>query len=59
MNNIFGDVDKITILTDTMDASIHRHAMMQFFVCTEGKLNIKVGKEKTDAKCISEKEGLI
>lgn len=52
MNNIFGDVDKITILTDTMDASIHRHAMMQFFVCTEGKLNIKVGKEKPDAKCI-------
>lgn len=52
MNHIFWDVDKITILTDTMDASVHRHAMMQFFVCTEGKLNIKVGKEQPDAKCI-------
>ena len=52
MNQIFWDVDRITILTDTMDASIHRHAMMQFFVCTEGKLNIKVGKEHPDAKCI-------
>ena len=52
MNQIFWDVDRITILTDTMDASIHRHAMMQFFVCTEGKLDIKVGKEQPDAKCV-------
>ena len=52
MNQIYWDVDRINILTDTMDASIHRHAMMQFFVCTEGKLDIKVGKEKPDAKCI-------
>ena len=52
MNQVYWDVDRITILTDTMDASIHRHAMMQFFVCTEGKLDIKVGKEKPDAKCI-------
>ena len=49
---IFWDVDKISILTDTMVASVHCHAMMQFFVCTEGKLNIKVGKEQPDAKCI-------
>jgi len=52
MNQIFWDIDKITILTDTMDASLHRHAMMQFFICTEGKLNLKVGKEQPDAKCI-------
>ena len=50
MNHIFWDVDKITIMTDVMDATIHRHAMMQFFVCTEGKLDIKVGKEQPDAK---------
>ena len=48
MNHIFWDVDKITIMTDVMDATIHRHAMMQFFVCTEGKLDIKVGKEQPD-----------
>ena len=52
MNQIYWDVDRINILTDTMDASVHRHAMMQFFVCTEGKLNIKVGKERPDAQCI-------
>ena len=52
MNHIFWDIDKITILTDTMDASLHRHAMMQFFICTEEKLNLKVGKEQPDAKCI-------
>lgn len=44
------DVDKISILTDTMVASVHCHAMMQFFVCTEGKLNIKVGKEQPDGE---------
>ena len=52
MNHIFWDVDKITIMTDVMDATIHRHAMMQFFVCTEVKLDIKVGKEQPDAKCV-------
>ena len=52
MNHIFWDVDKITIMTDVMDATIHRHAMMQFFICTEGRLNIKVGKEHPEAKCI-------
>ena len=49
---IFGNVDKIRFLTDTMVASVYYLAMMQFFVCTEGKLNIKVGKEQPDAKCI-------
>ena len=52
MNQIFWDFDRISILTDTMDASSHSHAMMQFFICTEGPLNIKVGKEKPDARCI-------
>ena len=28
MNHIFWDVDKITIMTDVMDATIHRHAMI-------------------------------
>ena len=39
-------------MTDVMDASSHSHAMMQFFVCTEGRLNIKVGRDKPDTKCI-------
>lgn len=52
MNQIFWDVDRISILTDVMDASSHSHAMMQFFVCTEGRLNIRVGRDRPDTKCI-------
>ena len=52
MNQIFWDVDRISILTDVMDASSHSHAMMQFFVCTDGMLNLKAGKDKPEAKCI-------
>ncbi len=52
MNRIYWDLDRISVLTDTMDASSHSHAMMQFFICTEGKLNLKVGKERPDASCI-------
>lgn len=39
-------------MTDVMDASFHSHAMMQFFVCTEGRLNIRVGRDRPDTKCI-------
>ena len=52
MNRIYWDVDRISILTDSMDASSHSHAMMQFFLCAEDKLNIKIGKNKVDAECI-------
>lgn len=52
MNQIYWDLDKISILTDTMDASSHSHAMMQFFICIEGDLNLKVAKEKPAGKCI-------
>lgn len=52
MNRIYWDVDRISILTDSMDASSHSHAMMQFFFCTEDKLNIKIGKNRVDAECI-------
>lgn len=52
MNRIYWDIDRISILTDSMDASSHSHAMMQFFFCTEDKLNIKIGKNKVDAECI-------
>ena len=48
MNQIYWDTDRISIVTDTMDASSHKHAMMQFFVCTEGNLNLKAGKDREE-----------
>ena len=52
MNQVFWDIDRIAILTDTMDATSHSHAMLQFFVSTEAPLNIKVGKEKPETRCL-------
>ena len=52
MNRIYWDVDKISMLTDHLDASAHSHGMIQFFLCLEGELEIKVGKEKIKSSCV-------
>ena len=52
MNRIYWDLDKISMLTDSMDASSHSHGMMQFFVCLKDSLNIKVKGKKIDCTCI-------
>lgn len=52
MNRIYWDLDKISMLTDSMDASSHSHGMMQFFVCIKDSLNIKVNGKKIDCTCI-------
>lgn len=52
MNRIYWDLDKISMLTDSMDASSHSHGMMQFFVCLKDSLNIKVNGKKIDCTCI-------
>ena len=46
MNRIYWDIDKIAMLTDCMNASPHRHGMIQFFLCLEEQLEIKVAGEK-------------
>ena len=51
MNYIFWDIDKISMLTDTMNASSHSHGMLQFFVSTEGPLDLKAGGEKVVSSC--------
>ncbi len=51
MNRIYWDSDKISMLTDHLDSSAHSHGMIQFFLCLEDELEIKVGKEKL--KCSS------
>ena len=52
MNRIYWDIDKISMLTDHLDASAHSHGMIQFFLCLEDELEIKVGKEKIKCSCI-------
>ncbi len=52
MNRIYWDTDKISMLTDRLDASAHSHGMIQFFLCLEDSLEIKVGKEKIKCPCI-------
>lgn len=52
MNRIYWDLDKISMLTDSMDASSHSHGMMQFFVCLKDSLNIKVKGKKIETSCI-------
>lgn len=46
MNRIYWDIDKIAMLTDCMNASAHKHGMIQFFLCLEGEMEIKVVGEK-------------
>ncbi len=52
MNRIYWDIDKISMLTDHLDASTHSHGMIQFFVGLEKELEIKVGKKKINCSCI-------
>lgn len=52
MNRIYWDIDKISMLTDHLNASTHKHGMIQFFLSLDGELEIKVGKEKIQCSCI-------
>ena len=52
MNRIYWDTDKISMLTDHLDASAHSHGMIQFFLRLEDELEISVGKEKIMCSCI-------
>lgn len=52
MNRIYWDMDKISMMTDHLDSSAHSHGMIQFFVCLEEELEIKVGKEKLKCSCV-------
>ncbi len=52
MNRIYWDIDKISMLTDHLDASAHSHGMIQFFLCLEDEMEIRVGKEKIKCACV-------
>ena len=53
MNRIYWDIDKIAMLTDHLDATAHSHDMIQFFLCLEGDLQIKVAGEVLVCPCIA------
>lgn len=46
MNRIYWDLDKISMLTDHLDAVSHSHCMIQFFLGLEDNLEIKVAGKK-------------
>lgn len=53
MNKIYWDKDKISIITDQMEAVSHKHWAMQLFLCMEKELEISVSKQPLVCKCIA------
>lgn len=52
MNKIYWDRDKISMITDQIDAVSHKHWAMQLFLSLEKELEISVGGERVLCKCI-------
>ena len=52
MNRIYWDIDKITSLTDHLEAAVHGHGMIQFFLFLNGTPEMRVGKEKIHDRCL-------
>ena len=52
MNKIYWDKDKITILTDQIEAVEHKHYAMQLFLGLEKELNIEVSGKMLNCNCI-------
>ncbi len=52
MNRIYWDKDSIGIVTDNIDATPHRHPMMQLFLSIEDLLTIEVSDKLLSGRCI-------
>lgn len=52
MNTIYWDKDKITILTNQLEAVEHKHCAMQLFLALEEQLDICVSKQTLTSRCI-------
>ena len=52
MNRIYWDIDKIASLTDHLEAAMHSHGMIQFFLFLHGTPEMKVGKDKIHDRCL-------
>ena len=48
MNQIYWDVDHISMLTDDLGASTHSHGMIQFILALDNVPDIKVGRKRID-----------
>lgn len=53
MNKIFWDRDKISIITDQIEAVPHKHWAMQLFLSLEKNLEISVEGKKFSCRCIA------
>lgn len=52
MNRIWWDSDKVSVLTDCIEAAEHSHCMLQFFLSLNDNLHIRVSGEEISCKCI-------
>jgi AraC-like DNA-binding protein len=52
MNKIYWDRDKISIITDQIEAVPHKHWAMQLFLSVEKEFEISVGKQQISCRCI-------
>lgn len=52
MNKIYWDKDKITIITNQLEAAEHKHWAMQLFLSLEANLDICVSRKNLLCKCI-------
>lgn len=52
MNRIYWDKDKISVLTNQLDAAEHSHWMMQLFLSLEDEMEIFVSGKRLSCKCI-------
>lgn len=52
MNRIYWELDKISLLTDHLDAAKHSHWMLQLFLSIEDTMDICVADKWVSCKCI-------
>ncbi len=52
MKHIYWDIDKIAMLTDELETSTHSHCMIQFFLCFDAELEIKVQGKRQFGSCM-------
>ena len=52
MNKIYWDRDKISMLTDQIEAVEHKHCAMQLFLSVDKKLDLWVSGKLIAGKCV-------
>lgn len=59
MNKIYWDKDKITIITDQLEAIEHKHWTLQLFFGMEKDLDVYVSEKKLTSKCVLVNQNIV